>query len=216
MEGLFNFFLNTTNIVEFIPVAVGIYNYKKIKDTYWKWFLYYLAFIFCAELFSLFDIFFNISNRKYIYGFVIIPIEFLFFYWLYACKSLKNKKLFWTFAMLYLVSFIPHLYLKSENTMVFSFSYVVGAFLLGILVFLEYLKQIRSDEILKFKENMMFYVNLGVSLLYVGTLPLFSFHAIINKDKEIFTNYNILFLFINQLMYLLFSMAFLWGKPNTY
>jgi hypothetical protein len=216
MNELLKILLNTIIIAEFIPVVIGVYNYKKIKDTYWIWFLCYLAFIFCAELLSDLEILFNASNRKYIYGFLIIPIEFLFFYWLYACKSLKNKKLFWTFAMVYLVSFIPHLYLKSENTMVYSFNYVVGAFLLGILVFLEYLKQIRSDEILKFKENMMFYVNLGVSLLYVGTLPLFSFYVIIIKDKEIFTNYNILFLLINQLMYLLFSMAFLWGKPNTY
>jgi hypothetical protein len=216
MEGLFNILANTTNIAEFIPVGIGLYYYKKIKNTYWKWFLYYLAFIFCIELLSYFEIVFNVSNRKKIYGCVVIPIEFLFFYWLYACKSLRNKTLFWVFTLVYLVSFIPHIYLESKNTMVYSFNYVVGGFLLGILVILEYLKQIRSDEIIRFKENMMFYVNVGVSLLYVGTLPLFSFFAIIYKDNEIFMNYNNLFLLVNQLMYLLFSMAFLWGKPNTY
>jgi hypothetical protein len=216
MEGLLKILANTINIAEFIPVAIGFFYYKKIKNTYWKWFLYYLAFIFCIELLSYFEIVLNISNRKYIYGFLVIPIEFLFFYWLYACKSLHNKKLFWLFTLVYLVSFIPHIYLESKNTLVYSFNYVMGGFLLGILVFLEYLKQIRSDEIIRFKENMMFYINLGVSLLYVGTLPLFSFFAIICKDNEIFTNYNILFLLINQLMYLLFAMAFLWGKPNTY
>jgi hypothetical protein len=216
MKGLLDILVNTTNIAEFIPVAIGLYHYKKIKNTHWKWFLYYLALIFCIELLSYFEIIINISNRKYIYGLVVIPIEFLFFYWLYAYNSLSKKYLFWTFTLVYLVSFITHIYLESKNTLVFSFNYVVGAFLLGILVLLEYLKQIRSDEIIRFKENMMFYVNLGVSLLYVGTLPLFSFFAIIYKDNEIFTNYNIFFLLINQLMYLLFAMAFLWGKPNTY
>ena len=83
-------------------------------------------------------------------------------------------------------------------------------------VFLEYKKQILSDDIIRFKENMMFYVNLGVSLLYVGTLPLFSFYSILLKDTEIFYGYYALFLIVNHLMYILFSFAFLWGKPNTY
>lgn len=216
MEELLKTLASTMNFAEAIPVVVGLYFYKKIKNTYWKWFLYYLAFIFCIEFLSYNEIIWDASRIKYIYGFAIIPIEFLFMYWLYTCKSLKNNKLFWLFTVVYLTSFIPHLYLESEKTMVYSFNYVVGSFLIGILVFLEYLKQIRSDEIIRFKENMMFYVNLGVSLLYVGTLPLFSFYAIIYKNNEIFTNYYVYFLLINQLMYLLFSMAFLWGKPNTY
>ena len=216
MKELFDILFITLHFFEFLPVVIGFYYYKEIKNTYWKWFLYYLVFIFTVELMSGLSIILTDEMRRYYYGFLIIPIEFVFFYWLYAYKSLQYKKLFWLLCFVYLISFIPHYYLEREKTVVYSFNYVVGAFLLGILVFLEYLKQIRSDSIINFKHNRMFYINLGVSLLYVGTLPLFSFFAILAKDREIFVNYNIYFLLINHLMYLLFTMSFIWGKPNTY
>lgn len=216
MDELFNILNHTFHLAEFIPVVVGFYFYKRIKNTHWIWFLYYLTFIFIVELMSANSIIINDYNRKLYFGFLVIPIEFLFFYWLYAYKSLNNQKLFWIFCVIYFVSFIPHYYLEDKKTMVYSFNYVIGAFLLGILVFLEYLKQIRSDSIINFKRNRMFYINLGVSLLYIGTLPLFSFYSIIFKNIEIFINYNIFFLLINHLMYVLFSMSFIWGKPNTY
>jgi hypothetical protein len=216
MNELFQFLFVSIYVIEFIPVAIGFYYYNQIKNTYWKWFLYYLIFIFIAELVSNYEVLIEPGDKKYLYGFIIIPIEFLFFYWLYAYKSFNNKKLFWIFLLVYVVSFVPHLYLESHKSMVYSFNYVVGAFLLGILVVMEYLKQIRSDSILQFKENKMFYINLGVSLLYIGTLPFFSFYAIIAKNDTIYTNYHLLFLIVNHLMYLLFSMSFIWGKPNTY
>lgn len=216
MQKLFDVLYITINLAELLPVLAGFYFYKKIKNTYWVWFLYYLVFIFIVELMSGLSIILTDETRKYYYGFLIIPIEFLFFYWLYAYKSLNYKKLFWLFCVIYLISFIPHYYLERQRTVVYSFNYVIGAFLLGILVFLEYLKQIHSDSIINFKRNRMFYINLGVSLLYVGTLPLFSFFSILAKDKEIFVNYNIFFLLINHLMYVLFTMSFTWGKPNTY
>ena len=216
MQKLFDLLYFTINLAELLPVLVGFYLYKKIKNTHWVWFLYYLVFIFIVEFMSAYSIIITDKTRKYYYGFLIIPVEFLFFYWLYAYKSLNYRKLFWVFCVVYLISFIPHYYLERQQTVVYSFNYVIGAFLLGILVFLEYLKQIRSDSIINFKHNRMFYINLGVSLLYVGTLPLFSFYSIIAQNDEIFINYHIFFLLINHLMYLLFSMSFIWGKPNTY
>lgn len=199
-----------------MAVAAGFYRYTTIKNTPWKWFLYYLLFIFCVEVSALTEVFNEHVNRKLFFGFIIIPIEFVFFYWLYAWQSFHNKKLFWIFSLVYLLSFLPHRYLENHGSMVYSFNYVVGAFLLALLLVLEYLKQIRSDSILEFKENKMFYINLGVSLLYLGTLPFFSFYAIILKNDIIYMNYYLFFYIANHLMYLLFSMSFLWGKPNTY
>lgn len=216
MKELVNVLMLTLIYSVFIPVIIGLFTFKKFKNTYWKWFFAYLIFILISglgnkwikELLSLKD------NDFYI--FFIIPIEFIFFYWLYAYQSLKNKKLFWICVSVYLISFVANIFIAAKNLIFYSFTYVVGSFLLAILVFLEYMKQIHSNDIIRFKENMMFYVNLGVSLLYVGTLPLFSFYSILLKDTEIFYGYYALFLIVNHLMYILFSFAFLWGKPNTY
>ena len=154
--------------------------------------------------------------KQNFYALLVIPVEFLFFYWLFAYKSLKNKKLFWMCTLIYLLSFIPHYTFFIDDNMINSFNYIVGAFLLTILIVLEFNKQIKNDDILLFRSNMMFYINAGVCLLYVGTLPFFSFYGLILEDRFIWDNYYLFFMSANFLMYVLFSFSLLWGKPNTY
>jgi hypothetical protein len=218
---LFKILIKSLLYFELLPVIFGILYFKKFKDTYWKYFIYYLGFIFIAGALHNWIIqkYFNYLGDdfgNYFLSYFVIPIEFLFFYWLYAYKSLNQKKLYWIFSILYLLSFAFHALIKETISSIYSFNYVVGAFFLGILVFLEYMKQIKSDDIIKFKDNMMFYVNLGVCMLYIGTLPFFSFFGILLKNMDIYINYYTIFLIVNHLMYLLFTAAIIWGKPNTY
>jgi hypothetical protein len=195
--------------------VIGVIKYKKYKQNYWKWFVYYLAFIAFSELlcefvFSHYPVFLN-----YYYDFFVIPIEFLFLYWLYSYKSLGKKNLFWISCAIYILSIFPYfIFTGSEG--VNSFNFITGTFLLSIMIILEYNKQMKTDDILKFKENIMFYINTGVGLFYVGTLPYFAFHSLMWKDPIIGNNYYIFFMITNILMYTLFSIALLWGKPNTY
>jgi hypothetical protein len=194
---------------------VGVIKLKKFKDTHWKWFIYYLIFIACSELLCEFVLCYFPNFRTYYYDFFVIPLEFLILFWLYSYKSLANKKLFYICFGVYLISLLPY-FAFEVTTIVNSFNYIVGTFLLSIMIILEYNKQMKSDDILMFRENMMFYINTAVGLFYVGTLPYFAFNGLLWKDKDIFYNYCTFFLITNILMYTLFSIALLWGKPNTY
>jgi hypothetical protein len=195
--------------------VVGIIKFKKFKGTYWKWFIYYLVFIAASELLCEFVLRYYPDFKTYYYDFFVIPIEFLVLFWLYSYKSLRRKKLFWISCAVYIFSLFPYFAFEGKNV-VNAFNYIVGTFLLSIMIILEYNKQMKTDDILKFRENMMFYVNTGVGLFYVGTLPYFAFNSLLWKDKIIFYNYFTFFLIIDILMYILFSIAFIWGKPNTY
>ncbi|MBV1924379.1 MAG: hypothetical protein KUG68_10175, partial [Flavobacteriaceae bacterium] len=89
--------------VEFFSALVGLIYLFRLKNSYWKWFSIYLIFIVFQEYFwfnnnsSLL----NITKQEY-YAFFGIPIQYLFMYWLYALKSLNNKKLFFSFSILYI------------------------------------------------------------------------------------------------------------------
>lgn len=200
---------------EITAAVVGIIKFKKFKDSYWKWFIYYLVYIACSELICKFVLCYYENFRSYYYVYFVMQLEFLIFFWLYSYKSLNNKKLFWISSGVFLFSLLPYIIFEENNT-VKSLNYTVGAFLLSIMIILEYNKQMKSDEILNFRENMMFYVNTGVGLFYVGTLPFYAFSSLLVKDDIIYFNYYLFFLFTNILMYALFSIALLWGKPNTY
>lgn len=201
---------------ETLCAIIAILYYKKVKNTYWKWFCFYLVFILISELFSKYGIEKFSKTRLYYFDFFIIPIEFIFFFWLYCYKSLDKKRIFWICMLFYMISYLPHLFFLDEMRLINSLSYTIGCLFLMVLAFLEFRKQIADDNILNYKQNKMFYVNIAIIIFYVGTLPFFAF------DKYLFENfqsirpyYYTFFLFACNLMYLLFAASFIWGKPNS-
>ena len=202
--------------LQFATVIVALFHWSKLKGSYWKWFIFYLCIIFLVEAFSKWGLQGRPTARVYLYDFFGIPIQFLFFYWLYAIKSLKSPALFWVCISVYGISFLPYFTLFAKESIVYSLSYTVGNVLLMLMVFLEIFKQIQSEKILLFRSNFMFYINIGIMLFYIGTLPFFSFYGLILKDIVFWNSYYVFFMVANHIMYLLFISAFIWGKPNTY
>ncbi len=205
--------LDILHICEFIAILSGISKFKSLKNSYWVYFVFYLIYITLYEIISAFLIeYHSINIGKYL-SFIQIPIEIIFFYWLYLCKSLNLKKTFWIFTVLYLFSLYLEYTLTSLNNFTFySLSMSFGTMLLLILVFLEFIKQIKSESILNFRENKMFYINIGVILMYIGNIPFFGLYYSILKMPEIYNSYYIYFMVSNSLMYLLFAASFIWGK----
>jgi hypothetical protein len=81
-----------------------------------------------------------------------------------------------------------------------------------ILVIMEYYHQVNSSEIVNFSRNRMFYINLGVTLFYIGTMPFWTFHAQIRQYKEIWDIYYSYFQISLIIMYILFSISLIRGK----
>jgi len=200
--------------LEFLSATIGLFYLSQNKNTVWVWFILYLIFIFIFDFFSEeISGFLNIK-KQYYFAYFIIPVQFIFFYWLYALKSLKKKSIFWSFSIIYLLSFIPIELYFSKLKVVYSFNLVVGTILLMFLIFLEFIKQIKNDDILKFAKNKMFYINIGVLLFYVGTLPFFGLYNLLINEIQIWNGYYIYFLISNCIMYLLFAASFIWGKTK--
>ncbi|MBV8326078.1 hypothetical protein [Chryseobacterium sp.] len=190
--------------------------FNRIKKQYWKYLALYLIVIFlCESSVKWGEQTLGIHRVKF-YNYFVIPLQFIFFYWLYAKQSLKSTKLFYTFTAIYLFSFIPTaLFFPVAKKVVFPFNYTLGCLLLMILVIMEYYKQVNSSEILNFSKNKMFYINLGVTLFYIGTLPLMTFTSLLWQYREIWDLYFVYFQVSGAAMYILFSISFIWGKQNS-
>jgi hypothetical protein len=204
---LFNVLLFT----QLVSALTGLFYFKKFKTLVWQSFSIYLIIIFLNELFNL-EIFAHSSIfKKHFYLYYGIPFQFIFLFWLYS-KSIKNKSLFFVFTSLYVLSLV--LYVSfSKKTHTFNPTYLLGSLFLFILTILEFLRQVKSDTIIRFYSNKMFYINGGVFLFYVGTLPFYLFY-------KYFDDYTILiysnFVYgLNCSMYLLFIASFIWGKETS-
>lgn len=200
---------------EGLAAIVSLLYYNRVKGQHWKYFVLYLIIIFLCESVAKWGEPFIHLNKPHFYNYFVIPFQYIFFYWLYAFKSLENKKLFYTLSIIYLLSFIPSELFFSESKIVFSLNYTFGCLILMVLVIMEYYKQVNSYSILSFSRNRMFYINLGVTLFYIGTLPFLTFFSLIRKYITIWDMYFVYFQISGAVMYILFSISFIWGKQNS-
>lgn len=216
MTQLQTIFYNSIIWTQIISCLTAIINFNKFKNSYWKWFVYYIVLIAILDFFGKYGLNSYPNLVKYYYNFFVIPLEFLFFFWLLSKKSLKQEAFYWTANIIYLLSMTLPIFGFDKIRVIGSISYTIGNLLLAIMIFLEFLKQIRSDDILMFRKNTMFYVNIGILLFYIGTLPLFAFDKyLFENNKTLWSYYYTFFLFSVNLMYLLFAASFIWGKPKS-
>lgn len=199
---------------EAIAALTAVVYYRKVKDSLYRFFAIYLIVILGCETLGMFIPYTAVPKHLF-FNYFVIPLEFIFFFWLYGYLSLKNKKLFYGFAAIYVLSFIPNELYFLKNKYIFSFNYTFGCLLLMILVILEYYKQINSENILNFTKNRMFYINIGVTLFYIGTLPLWTFYLQLYWEHRYFWDLYINYFRISAIiMYFLFASSFIWGKQN--
>lgn len=201
--------------IEFFSALVAILYYSELKHGYWKWFILFLIIISLQEL-TWFDSnnILSLKKRNY-YTYFGIPFQYLFLYWLYAYKSLKKLKMFFLCSLIYLLSFLPLELSGVRVRVLYSLSSNMGNIILMFLVVLEFLKQIKNDNILNFGHNKMFYINIGVILFYIGTFPFFAFYHELLENVSIWNAYYLYFIISNCTMYLLFTASFICGKHQS-
>ena len=208
------------NVLELSACVVGFLYWKKIKGTYWKWFPVYLAIIVITEIIGEYLLFArnDLQANIIIYSYFGIPIEFLFFYWLFLQKFKKTSKYKWPLisAIIYIISLVVDLSYISKIEFYFeSFSYTIGCILLLVLLLIYFSGFIRSNEIINYKSSMMFWVSVGIMVFYIGTMPFYAFRAKLYAEYEdFFYIYWYIQFGLNYLMYLFFMISFIWGKPK--
>ncbi|MFN8306243.1 MAG: hypothetical protein U0T79_05680 [Ferruginibacter sp.] len=208
------------NIFEALACITGFVYWKRISGTYWKWFPVYLGLICITEItgeIAGYRLQLYQFNRN-LYTFFCIPLQFLFFCWLFWKYFGKHSSRNWALAgaALYALSFLINvLFLSNFRFVFFSFSYMMGNLVLLVLTILFFNAFIRGNEILRYRSSNMFWVCLGLLGFYLLSLPLYGlWNTLAVKYPRLFDNYWIITMIMNCLMYFLFTLSFVWGKPK--
>ena len=208
------------NIFEALACITGFIYWQKIRNTYWKWFPIYLAIIVITEItgeiagYSLQWVQFN----RNLYTFFCIPLQFLFFFWLFwkYFEKTSYRYLVLAGALIYMLSFFINIFFLANVRFAFSsFPYMIGNVVLMVLTILFFMIFIKGEEILEYRSSNMFWVCLGLLIFYLLSLPLYGlWNTLAAKHPGLFDNYWIITMILNYLMYLLFILSFIWGKPK--
>jgi hypothetical protein len=209
------------NVMELAACVTGFLHWKKIRNSHWKYFPFYLAAI---VLFEVTGKYLSLTGRGSLngamYNYLAIPLQILFFNWLFFREfaGTRIRRLPVLSAGIYLVCWLADSFVINKNPFDWlrSFSYTSGVILLVVLVlaFL-YLLITTGNDILFIKSNMLCWVCLGFFIFYFCSLPFFGMgNYLYIKHKNIYMNYAYAIYFLNWIMYSLFIIAFIWGKPK--
>jgi hypothetical protein len=208
------------NACELLAVITGFIFWSKLKYSYWKWFPIYLLLILATELIALYlsEVTKDGVVIAKLYRYWVLPLEFFFFYWLVSqeAKNFSEKKWPLLGSIIYFICWLSDIfYFHSIKLWFTSFSYTAGNIILVVLILNFFFKFINSKAIINYKSSMMFWVLFGALIFYLGTLPFYGLrNTLYYQYKDIFSTYNYIQLILDCAMYLLFTLAIIWGKVN--
>jgi len=208
------------NVLEIVSCITGFILFKKLRGSYWRWFPYYLAFIVVAEFTGKYFLEHKMlaACEKFCNLFEV-PVEFLFFFWLFYrnFRESKYRKIPLMCIAAYLLCWLTdNLFLSKMNFWFYSFSYTCGNLLLLVLILTYFIGLVTTDAILKYKQDMLFWVSTGLLLFYLGTFPYYGLrNTLVYNYKQLYITYSYIMYILNCLMYLMFTFSFIWGKPNS-
>jgi hypothetical protein len=207
------FLLFSLYVMELVAAVTGFLYWKKIKDSHWKWFPVFLATIFLLEI-TCYHLKSKWSNPIVIY--VNIPLEFLFYFWLFYAYFRQSRLRYGAIAagIIYVSTLLAEALLLAKKKFMFqSLSYEVGNLLLVVLIITFFIRFAKSDKILHYWRDQMFWVCIGLIVFFLGTLPFFSFwNSLLKYDRAMFNGYRQVMFVLACLMYGCFSVSFIWSK----
>lgn len=208
------------NFFELLSCIIGFYFWYKIRGSFWKWFPIYLAIILVTEFTGKYIMLVlkdQVLNGE-LYRYFGIPVQFLFFFWLFYQYFSADKERKWPVigAVIYGLSWLTEIFfLQGVRGWFMSFSYTMGNIVLLVLIILFFIKFINSQEILNYKQSMMFWVSLGLLSFYLGTFPFYALrNTLAVSYPDIFYAYLKINYVLDYLMYVFFTIAFICGRPK--
>ena len=158
---------------QIVTAIAGSMCYYKYKDTYLKYFLFLLWYIVLNDLAAkLYSINISIYNVFFYNIFQIVSFTFYLLLFKNVVKSLKNKKIISILLAFYYTSYLINLlFIDDFFKDYFSNTYVIGAALIitSILIFLYEI--LKSDIILHINKMMVFWISIGLLLMYLPNIP---------------------------------------------
>lgn len=206
--------------MEGIAAFTGIIMFKRVKKTFWRWFVVYLLLIFLTEISGeyIYTVLEEYEWNTNLYTWWAIPLQFLFFCWLFFRYATRNtdKWVSVACALAYTAAFVADMVWLQDVQFAFtSFSYMTGNIILLLQIILFFARFTASNDILHYRQSQMFWVCMGLLVFYLASLPFFGLRNNLWKyHKTLFIHYWRVQTCLSVCMYGFFAVSFIWNKKN--
>ncbi len=226
-----NYYLLTYS-VEALAAVAGIFCYKKYKDTAAKYFICFLIYTFFVDFFGWYPDYFKIFGLEHLIEGTVFQRNHLwytvfwvtgsaFFYSFFFIRILKTKlfKRILTYCTLAAVVIVLFQFIfnfdKFYTGNITTLS-VVSPLVIFVAVILYFIETLLTDKILDFYKSLYFYISSVLLIWWLIITPV-SFFEIYFSSADwnfVFLKWQI-YLFANMFMYLTFTFALIFCKPEN-
>ncbi len=209
---------------ELIAAITGTIYFYKYKHTYLKYFLYLLWYITFTEFLGWYIIekevliYIDVNGIKYnqwLYN-ILDTVSFILYYYIFYKAIISEKFKFWikTFTILYIVfSIVNWIFIQNFLTEYQSYLFIIGSIFLITSILFYFIELLKSEKILVFHKNLLFWISIGILMYYTGHIPFaaqYNGYALIQGIHELFLIVYILAI----IMYSCFTIGFIWSKKE--
>jgi hypothetical protein len=223
-------------LVESIAAITGLICYKKYRHTHQKYFIWFLIYIVLLDFFGSYTIYVAkyeflepikealkgtlIEKNYWVFTFFwsIGAILFFAFYYQKIIINKHFKRIIYYATCLFLLCSTVYIFLNINAFFKASIPFikVSGATIIFMCVIFYFIELLKSDEVLTFYKSLNFYISSTIFIWWLVTTPVVFFEIYFSSAdwNFVFLRWQI-FLFMNIFMYLTFSFALLWCKPQN-
>lgn len=237
VEFLLNNYFWLTFGLEFLAAITGIVLYAKFKRTAGKYFIFFLVSIFVFDFLSGYVLYVRPNKfLHFLYGtrfqknhwlttiyWFIGAIMFFSFYYFKILKNPFFKNTIKFISSGFLVISMVYIALNWELFFIkfFPFIDIFGGIIILLCSMFYFFEVLQSDKILNFYRSLNFYISFTIFFWWLIITPLtfyevyFSSQVDNTRDMNYVALRNEIFLFANLFMYLTFTFALIWCKPEN-
>jgi hypothetical protein len=172
LEYLFIFY----PILYTVLVIIGLRNYDKIRSNFYlRLFLIFIGYSLLTEVLGFIIGVIFYTNTFPIYNtWNLVNIFFYLFFFLSLLKNpLKRNFIKWISIVFLVFTIIQVTFFKDFIHEFISNNIIIGNFLIVISVLLYFHEILNSNEVLKLKDSMFYWIGLGVLLYNIGFIPVY-------------------------------------------
>lgn len=235
-----DFFLNNysfiIHLVEVIAAITGILCYKKFSSTPVKYFIYFLVYVAVLELIGAYPTY--VENFDYLAGVkeLLKGTKFEENYWFYAIFWTIGSAVFYSFyfrkflesdysikvikyiTLIFIISSLVYILLNWNSFFVSSFYFVniFSALVILLSMVFYFMEVLNTQKVLIFYKSINFYIAAVLLIFFLIKTPLLFYDVYFSRSDMDYLRLNAT---INILciafMYLTFSLALIWCKPQN-
>lgn len=199
-----------------IVFIIAIFKFPLYKNTPLKYLPIILFFTIVTEYLGYFTKYNYLIVNQVLYN-IYYLIHFSFFYYVFMemIDDVRFKKHIKIGIGIFWLIFLSDIVFTSIYEETFARTYIAGAGILVFCIILYYISILQSSLVLVVKNDLLFWVSVGLFLFYIGYIPIKIIKTWYFKLDNFFDFLLLIQYSLITIMYLFFLTGFLWMKKRS-